>query len=107
MMTKKIKLLNYGMAALICLIFLSSCGIKPTAWTPATKPNFEGKLALNEKLTNATKIHLLGYYGAEEFAIDKNGDIYCGVHKGPDDFSSGAILKIKPDDSIEEFLVTQ
>lgn len=106
MMTKKIKLLNYGMAALIFSIFLTSCAIKPTAWTPSAKPKFEGKLALNEKLTNATKIHLLGYYGAEEFAIDRNNDIYCGVHKGPDDFSSGAILKIKPDDTIEEFLAT-
>ncbi|MEL6674392.1 MAG: SMP-30/gluconolactonase/LRE family protein, partial [Bacteroidota bacterium] len=92
--------------SLILLSFLSSCAIQPMAWTPPPKPAFTHQLSLNERLTQASPIHLLGYYGAEEFAIDQAGNLYCGVHKGATDFSSGAILKIYPDDSVEEFLVT-
>ncbi|MBL4650026.1 MAG: hypothetical protein JKY03_09860, partial [Aureispira sp.] len=94
------------LAVLLLLIFLNSCAIQPASWSPPTKPEFKGQLALNEKLSTAKKIPLHGYYGAEEFAIDKNGTIFCGVHIGEKDFSSGAILKINPDDSVEEWLVT-
>jgi len=90
----------------VSLLIFGSCAIQPKAWTPLKKPEFKGKLALNEKLTKNSQIHLLGYYGAEEFAVDEDGNIYCGVHKGEKDFSSGAILKIKPDDTVEEFLRT-
>ncbi len=85
---------------------MNSCAIQPVAWSPPEKPSFEAQLTLNERLTQAEKIHLLGYYGAEEFAMDAENNIYCGVHKGEKDFSSGAILKIKPDHSVEEFLAT-
>lgn len=88
------------------VLFITSCAIQPNAWNPPLKPAFEGKLSLNERLTDAAPIHLLGYYGAEEFAIDQNDNIYCGVHIHETDFSSGAILKIKPDGSVEEFLKT-
>ncbi len=93
---------------LILLISLGiqSCSLRPLAWTPPTKPAFTGKLALNHKLSTAKKIDLLGYYGAEEFAVDADGNIYCGVHQGKKDFSSGAILKIKPNDTVEKFLAT-
>lgn len=94
------------LAVLLLLIFLNSCAIQPTSWSPPLKPEFKDKLALNEKLSGAEKIPLRGYYGAEEFAIDKNGNIFCGVHIGENDFSSGAILKINPDDSVEEWLLT-
>lgn len=104
-------MIQFGLTIAIPIILLSillnSCSIHPLAWSPPMKPKFSGNLALNEKLANASKIHLLGYYGAEEFTVDKDGNVYCGVHKGEKDFSSGAILKIKPDDSIEEFLVTE
>lgn len=86
---------------------LCSCGIKPEAWIPPTKPEFKNELALNEKLSDAQKIYLNGYYGAEEFVMDKNGNIFCGVHKGETDFSSGVILKISPSDSVEEWLTTE
>ena len=92
--------------AVLFVSLMSSCAIKPKSWHPPQKPEFEGKLSLNERLTNAVPVHLLGYYGAEEFAVDKDGNIYCGVHKGEKDFSAGAILKIYPDDSVEEYLET-
>lgn len=85
---------------------LISCGIDPLAWTPPTKPLFEGTYALNNRLSNVNKIPLQGYYGAEEFVVDSTGFIYCGVHKGPKDYSSGAILKIYPDNSVETYLKT-
>ena len=110
-MTKKnsytaIRLIPIGLISCLFIVLLNSCAIQPKAWSPPKKPKFEGKLALNERLSNASPIHLLGYYGAEEFVVDNVGNIYCGVHKGEKDFSSGAILKITPDDMVEEFLVT-
>ncbi len=90
---------------LFTLLFDSST-INPKAWSTQLKPQFEGKLSLNERLTSFLRIHFMGYYGAKEFVVDNEGNIYCGVHKGEKDFSSGVILKIKPDDSVEEFLVT-
>lgn len=89
------------------VVLLSSCTIQPLAWSPPAQPAFEDELALNEKLSVADKIYLNGYYGAEEFAIDQNGNIFCGAHKGEKDFSSGAILKINPDNSVEEWLITE
>ena len=92
--------------ASLTLLF-SNCGIQPASWDPPEKPDFTGRLALNERLTNAKKIHLLGYYGAEEFVADGKGNIYCGAHLKKKDFSSGAILKIRPDDTVEEYLITK
>ena len=95
-----------GCITILSILLFDSCAIKPKAWVPPLKPEFKDVLTLNERLTNASKINLLGYYGAEEFAVDAAGNIYCGVHKGEKDFSSGAILKITPNDSVQEFLVT-
>jgi len=106
-MTKFKYLFILGMTVVsFTLCFFSSCAIQPKAWTPPIKPAFEGTLSLNERLTNSSKIHLLGYYGAEEFVVDADGTILCGVHKGENDFSSGAILKIHPDNTIEEYMST-
>lgn len=89
----------------VCTILLS-CGIEPVAWLPSSKPLFEGKIALNNRLSNVESISLQGYYGAEEFVVDSTGVIYCGVHKGPKDYSSGAILKIYPDNKVETYIKT-
>lgn len=92
--------------SLFAILILGSCGIHSIAWDPPLKPEFHKKLALNSRLSIGEKISLKGYYGAEEFAIDQHGNIYCGVHKGEKDFSSGAILKIKPDGTVEEWMKT-
>ncbi|MCH2044434.1 MAG: SMP-30/gluconolactonase/LRE family protein [Saprospiraceae bacterium] len=105
-MTRQNSVLNLVLISILFLTLLNSCSIHPKAWTAPSKPAFTGELALNERLTNAAQIELLGYYGAEEFVVDSLGNIYCGVHKGKQRFASGAILKIKPDNSVEEFLVT-
>ncbi|MEM7035747.1 MAG: SMP-30/gluconolactonase/LRE family protein [Bacteroidota bacterium] len=89
------------------LLLLNSCAIQPLAWKPQPKPAFENTFALNEKLTRAEKINLLGYYGAEEFAVDTEGNLYCGVHRSESDFSSGAILKISPENKVEVFMETE
>lgn len=102
--------MNRSSILLITVFFaflLSSCAITPLAWEPTQKPPFENKFTLNEKLVDAEKINLLGYSGAEEFAIDKNGNIFCGAHLSENDFSSGAILKISPNNDVEEYLTTQ
>ena len=78
--------------AVFSTVLLSSCALQPTAWTPAPKPAFTGALSHNERLSDASKIGLLGYYGAEEFTMDKEGSIYCGVHSGKSDFSSKSQL---------------
>lgn len=91
----------------LSFILMEGCAIQPEVWNPPTKPEFKGTLSLNDKLTNISKIELLGWNGAEEFTADKEGNIYCGVHKGKDDFSQGAILKITPKGEIEEYLKTE
>lgn len=106
-MTSKNSLFKLIIISILFFSYLNSCSIHPRAWTAPSKPEFKGKLALNEQLKNASQIDLLGYYGAEEFVVDSIGNIYCGVHKGKKRFNSGAILKIKPDNSVEEFLVTE
>ena len=91
---------------LACSLFASSCSIQPVTWQPPAKPAFTGKLSLNDKLVKATKIDLNGWYGPEEFAFDEAGNIYCGVHRGEQDFTKGAILKITRDGTVEEYLHT-
>ncbi len=83
-----------------------SCAIKPLAWHAPEKPAFVNEIEFNKRLTQATKIDLLGYAGAEEFAMDSKGNIYCGAHKSEKDFSAGAIIKITPEGRAEEFLKT-
>lgn len=91
----------------IAMIFLKSCAIQPNTWEPPQKPAFENDLTLNEDLTKSTAISLLGWYGAEDFARDKQGNIYCGVHAKPNDFSRGAILKINAVGEVEEYMQTK
>ena len=92
--------------ALAITLVISSCKIQPISWEPPIKPDFKGIYATNEELLNSTKISLLNYFGAEDFAVNSMGIIYSGVHKEKRDFSSGAILKIHPNDSVEEFIKT-
>jgi len=51
-MTNKNNFLRIGLVAILFILIFSNCAIQPKAWTPPTKPEFKGKLALNEKLTN-------------------------------------------------------
>ncbi len=89
------------------MILSKGCAIQPNTWEPPIKPAFEQELTLNNKLTTAESISLMGWYGAEDFAVDKKGNIYCGVHAKPNDFSSGAILRISPTGEVEEYLRTE
>lgn len=104
--TKQNRCIQIGLLSCLFSIILNSCAIQPNTWNPPKKPEFAEIISLNERLTHASQIPLLDYYGAEEFAIDKDGNIFCGVHVGEKDFSSGAILKINSNDSVEIFLVT-
>jgi sugar lactone lactonase YvrE len=81
----------------------TACSLQPLAWQPPTKPVLEGKLSLNEKLKETRKIDLQGWCGPEDIIMDDTGNLYCGVHKAPEDFSDGKILKIHPDGKVEIF----
>ena len=87
----------------ILILFLKSCAIKPLAWQPKKKPPFEGKTVLNNNLSNIEKINLGGWYGPEDIVFDSVGNLYCGVHKGENDYSDGKILKINSERKIEIF----
>lgn len=84
-------------------LFLKSCEIHPMAWQPQIKPPFEGKTALNNKLSSIEKINLGGWFGPEDIVFDSVGNLYCGVHKGKNDYSDGKILKINSEGKIEIF----
>lgn len=73
--------------------FIKSTAINPVAWEPPTKPLLNGVLKTNELLQKTEWIDLQGWYGPEDIAIDKDGNLYCGVHK-KNDFNHGAIVKI-------------
>jgi sugar lactone lactonase YvrE len=88
-------------AAFIIPMVFNSCAIQPIAWKPLPKPAFTGVTALNEKLTTAQKIELNGWYGPEDIAFDKAGNLYCGVHGKATDFSDGKILRIDGSGKIE------
>ena len=85
------------------VLLLSSCSLKPLAWQPQEKPAFENELALNTELQNIEKIELGGWYGPEDIIQDEEGNLYCGSHRSPEDFSDGKILKITPDNQVEIF----
>ncbi|MGB0526032.1 MAG: SMP-30/gluconolactonase/LRE family protein, partial [Flammeovirgaceae bacterium] len=87
-------------------IALNSCSIQPTAWTPQSKPEFTGALQLNDHLSNSVKLDLKGWNGAEDFAYDQEGNLYCGVHRGETNFSEGAILQFTPQGQMRVFLHT-
>lgn len=84
-------------------ILITSCSIQPLTWQAPQKPPFEGKLSLNRKLQETTQIDLQGWCGPEDIIMDQQGNLYCGVHKSPEDFSNGKILKISPSGGIEIF----
>ena len=98
---KKIVLHILISTALCTMLLLDSCTIYPVAWQPSKAPSFEGETALNEKLTQSSKINLNGWLGPEDIVFDGLGNLYCGVHNA--NFSDGCILKISPDNQIEEF----
>ncbi|WP_281615004.1 SMP-30/gluconolactonase/LRE family protein [Flammeovirga sp. SubArs3] len=83
--------------------FLSSCSLKPVAWTPPEKPTMIDELAFNDKLQTSNKLELKGGFGPEDITFDSIGNMYCGVHKGAKDFSDGKILKISPKGKVETF----
>ncbi len=91
------------LGALLSVILLQSCGIRPTAWQPPIKPDIENTLELNNKLLKSKKIALEGWYGPEDIVFDKLGNLYCGVHIGAQNFTDGKILKISPDGRVKVF----
>jgi len=98
---KKLVLSLLALTALCSMLSLNSCAIHPVAWQPSKVLPFEGETALNEKLTQTTRIHLNGWLGPEDIVFDSLGNLYCGVHN--EDFSDGRILKISVNNQIEEF----
>jgi sugar lactone lactonase YvrE len=88
-------------------IFLQSCALDPLAWTPPEKPRLTGVLEENELLGATEWINLNGWYGPEDIAVDKLGNLYCGVHISRTDFSDGRILKIDTSGKISVFCNTR
>ena len=109
-MTKTKKIL--GTISIVCCAcilnsFIQGCAIHPRTWTPEEKPLFAGNYAMNNALKNASTISLKAWNGPEDFAFDKSGNLYTGVHKGASNFTSGAILKITPQGDVSEYLKTE
>ena len=80
---------------------LSSCSLKPLAYSPGEIIPFGGTTELNEKLSATEKIEINGWYGPEDILFDGLGNLYTGVHN--EDFSDGRILKIDSSGIVEEF----
>ncbi|MFN8343693.1 MAG: SMP-30/gluconolactonase/LRE family protein [Spirosomataceae bacterium] len=93
MQTAKHLSLLFLYAAIASMAF-TSCSLHPQAWNPLPAPAFEGVTSLNEKISSAEKLTLVGMYGPEDIVFDQAGNLYCGVHSGETDFSSGRILKM-------------
>ncbi|MEM7371178.1 MAG: SMP-30/gluconolactonase/LRE family protein [Bacteroidota bacterium] len=89
--------------SILILLLLQACSIQPLSWRPAPKPAFEGPLELNQDLRASEAISLDGWAGAEDIVMDQDGNLYCGVHRSPDDFSDGKILQISPEGHVEIF----
>ncbi len=107
-MKNTIKLLSIilllGFIGFVCF---QSYAIQPLSWQPAPMPPFTGVLAKNELLQSTQKIDLKGWFGPEDIAVDKQGNLYCGVHASKTDFSDGRILKIDKHGAITTFYNTQ
>ena len=101
---KKLALALFALNALCNMILINSCAIQPVAWLPRKVLPFEKETALNEKLTQTTKIDLNGWLGPEDIVFDSLGNLYSGVHN--EDFSDGRILKISTNNQVEEFYKT-
>lgn len=80
--------------AFVISIFFQSCALNPLAWTPPEQPQLIGALAENELLATTEWIDLEGWYGPEDIATDKEGNLYCGVHISRNDFTDGCVIKI-------------
>jgi sugar lactone lactonase YvrE len=87
-------------------IFLQSCALKPLAWTPPVKPELKGSITENELLSTTKWIDLDGWYGPEDIAVDKHGNLYCGAHISETDFSDGRVLKIDTAGNVSVFCNT-
>lgn len=96
--------------SLLCFfinLFIQSCSIQPLAWTPPQKPMLTGATAINNLLGSTTWIDLDGWYGPEDIAVDKAGNLYCGVHSTRNNFETGCILKIDSNGAVSTFCNTQ
>jgi sugar lactone lactonase YvrE len=87
-------------------ILLQSCALQPLAWTPPIKPELINELSENELLSTTTRISLNGWYGPEDIAVDKQGNLYCGAHISRTDFSEGRVLKIDTTGTVSVFCNT-
>ena len=90
----------------IAAILLQSCGLNPVEWVPPKAPPFQGSLSFNDDLQNVEHVDLTGWYGPEDFAVDDNGNVFCGVHAKPDEFDPGAILKISKEGEVTKYMET-
>lgn len=103
------KVTKYVVVSIILLFVLrtalNATRIDPVAWIPPEKPKLEGVLKTNELLQKTEWIDLKGWYGPEDIAIDKAGNLYCGVHK-KNNFEQGAIIKIDKSENISVFCNT-
>ncbi len=91
---------------IIVILSINGCSLQPMSWKPPVKPELTGKLAENELLSATEWIHLDGWYGPEDIAVDHQGNLYTGVHVGKMDFSDGRIIKIDTKGNISEFANT-
>ena len=106
-----VKRITKYLVVTVLLVFIVSTTIKstridPIAWVPPQKPKLEGVLKTNELLQKTEWIDLKGWYGPEDIAIDKAGNLYCGVHK-KNDFNQGAIVKIDKNGTLSVFCDTE
>jgi len=92
--------------AIMIILTIRGCSLKPMAWKPAVKPRLIGKLAENELLSATEWIDLDGWYGPEDIAVDKEGHLYAGVHTSRTDFSDGRIIKIDTKGNLSVFANT-
>jgi sugar lactone lactonase YvrE len=107
MKTKSNKPLIISIFALGTALLFQSCGLKPLAWTPKEKPELKGSIAENELLSTTKHIHLDGWFGPEDIAVDKQGNLYCGVHSSRTNFKDGRILKIDTTGKVSVFSNTE
>jgi len=91
----------------IASILFQSCSLKPLAWTPPIKPELIGVLSENELLSTTEWVDLDGWYGPEDIAVDKQGNLYCGAHISKTDFADGRILKIDTTGRVTVFCNTE
>ncbi len=91
----------------IASCLFQSCALKPQAWTPPIKPELVGTIAENELLNTTEWIDLDGWYGPEDIAVDKEGNLYCGAHVSKNNFNNGAILKIDTSGQVRVFCNTE